>query len=315
MIGSGLKKLAAKNGLQVARGVAYGDFHGYAATFSEGAGYKRIVLTTRIPDAQKKAALQSTLEAENLMKRFRVTQLNILEDGIGIVFHDNPGTMKMLNAFCDWFFPLLDESGATGTDVCNECGEAFDGNDGWKLINGAAFRLHEHCALGIREAEEKREREQAAQDDGGYIKGAVGAFLGALIGAIAWAVVMCLGYVAALVGLLIGWLSKKGYEKLHGREGRGKVFILIAACIFAVIVGTLLADAVMLAQMIVSGEAALAFADILPSINYLMVNDAAYRAQTLGNMGQGLLFAALGTFGMLWQTHKENKSMKMIDLP
>ena len=50
MIGSGLKKLARENGMSIASGVAYGDFRGYAATFSEGSGYKLLAVTTKFPD-------------------------------------------------------------------------------------------------------------------------------------------------------------------------------------------------------------------------------------------------------------------------
>lgn len=48
MIGIGLKKLASENNMTVASGVAYGDLHGYAATLSEGAGYKLLVITTNL---------------------------------------------------------------------------------------------------------------------------------------------------------------------------------------------------------------------------------------------------------------------------
>lgn len=52
MIGSGLRKLAAAQGLQVAHGVAYGPLKGYCATLSEGSGYKQITLVTRFPNAE-----------------------------------------------------------------------------------------------------------------------------------------------------------------------------------------------------------------------------------------------------------------------
>ena len=42
LIGSGLKKLAKEYGMTVS-GVAYGSLGGFAATLSEGAGFKRIV--------------------------------------------------------------------------------------------------------------------------------------------------------------------------------------------------------------------------------------------------------------------------------
>ena len=52
MIGSGLKKLAEENGMTVAHGVAYGNLGGFSATFSEGAGWKRIDFATRFLDEE-----------------------------------------------------------------------------------------------------------------------------------------------------------------------------------------------------------------------------------------------------------------------
>jgi len=44
MIGSGLKKLAAANGLQIDGGVAYGVLKGCFVSLSEGSGYKRMCI-------------------------------------------------------------------------------------------------------------------------------------------------------------------------------------------------------------------------------------------------------------------------------
>lgn len=103
MIGYGLKKLAQRHGMKIARGVAYGSFCGYAATFCEGSGWKRIIVSTRFPSPTKRDALRATLEQHNLTAQYRVKSLEIFEDGIDILFLDNPGTMKKVEAFCQWF--------------------------------------------------------------------------------------------------------------------------------------------------------------------------------------------------------------------
>lgn len=56
MIGSGLKKLAKENGLRVSNGVAYGSLRGYAATLSEGSGFKQIVISTKFSARQAPGA-------------------------------------------------------------------------------------------------------------------------------------------------------------------------------------------------------------------------------------------------------------------
>lgn len=51
MIASGLKKLAKEYGMSVDKGIAYGSLGGFAATLSEGAGYKLIVFSTHFDDS------------------------------------------------------------------------------------------------------------------------------------------------------------------------------------------------------------------------------------------------------------------------
>lgn len=122
MIGSGLKKLAQENGMKVAKGVAYGSLQGFAATMSEGAGFKQIVFTTKFADPAQQDALLKVMNEANVSATYRVQSLNIAADGVQVVFLDNPGTMKKIHAFLDWFIPLLRQAGATAANICTECG-------------------------------------------------------------------------------------------------------------------------------------------------------------------------------------------------
>ena len=121
MIGSALKKLAAENGLTISGGIAYGNYQGYAITLSEGAGYKLLTVSTHLTDTACNW-LNSQLSGHNLMKEFRVEDVQLSETGAVIVFNDNPGTMKRFHEFLQWFFPLLPQAGATGYDCCCSCG-------------------------------------------------------------------------------------------------------------------------------------------------------------------------------------------------
>ena len=96
MIGYALRKYAEENEMTVAQGVAYGTLLGYAATLSEGMGYKRIVVVTRFTEPEKQEALQTMLDGRNLMQEYRIQKLTFTLDGILIDFLDNPGTMKKL---------------------------------------------------------------------------------------------------------------------------------------------------------------------------------------------------------------------------
>ena len=327
MIGSGLKKFAVENGLQVSHGVAYGSLRGYASTLSEGSGYKQIIISTKFSDPVKQQELQAVLNQKNITKEYRLQSLLFAPNGIRIVFSDTVGTMKKIAAFVDWFYPLLPEYGASNADFCSECGGQLTGGT-WKMVNGIAFHMHESCAQHLRDEiaaenetrkfkltyRRKKNETRKLEAEGSYGMGLLGALLGSAIGAIVWAFVLLAGYVASLVGLLIGFLAEKGYTLLKGKQGKGKIAILIIAIILGVVLGTFAADAITLVQMINNQELNIAYGDIPAMILLVFSNDAQYRSGTLGNILIGLLFAGLGVFALLRKTGKEVADTKFVDL-
>lgn len=316
MIGSGLKKFALANGLSVNGGVGYGNLRGFQATLSEGTGFKQIIINTKFPDVEKLNALQASLNSVNLQKDYRVQQLSFATNGIVIVFLDNPGTMKKIEAFVDWFFPLLTESGAFGADICPECGEPLYTDGVWRKVSGIAGCYHTACAEKISQelVDEQEAKEQA--DTGTYVSGAVGALIGALIGAVVWALVLTAGYVASIVGLLIAFLADKGYDLLKGRQGKGKIVALVASVIIGVVGGTVLAEFIGIAKLIGEGYfiPEITYANIPELFFYEMAENAEYSAAVCGNFFQGLLFAAIGVVFFIAQAAKKVSSPKMTDL-
>ena len=313
MVGSALKKLAKENGMKIDRGVAYGNLRGYMATLSEGAGWKQITFATAIGDSVKKTEFTDAVGSVDITKQYRVQKLEITGKAILVNFLDNPGTMKKIYGFLDWFIPLLETFGATKANVCAECGFEVTGGK-WVLIDGTAYYLHDTCAEHVKleiEAANTQEKEAAT---GSYISGAIGAFLGATVGAVLWAVVLLLGYVASVVGLVIGWLAEKGYALLKGRNGKAKIVILILAIVFGVAAGTIAADAVSLAGMINSGELPGWTMGDIPEMMLILMEDGEYAAATAKNVMLGLFFAALGVYTLLRQTGKEVSGIAYAEL-
>lgn len=314
MIGSALKKMAAENGMKVAKGVAYGSLKGYCATLFEGAGYKQIVLVTRFPEISQQDNLRNEVSTRNITKEFRVQNLTFAPNGISIVFTDNPGTMAKIHAFIDWFFPLLEQYGATKAGICPECGCAVEAGR-WVLQDGvAAMYVHEACAQKLERELEAENEEKKQTGQGSYWTGLLGAFLGSFIGSIAWALVLMLGYVASIIGFVIGWLANKGYDLLKGKQGKGKVVILAFAVIFGVLLGTLLPDVVELVRGIGTGEYFLTYGEIPMAILSLLLYEPEYARAVLADSLMGLLFAALGVFALLRKTRKEVADSKLITL-
>ena len=314
MIGSGLKKLARDHGMNVDKGVAYGSLGGFCVTMSEGAGYKQIVFATTIADPVKLTELQTILNGHDLQKEFRVTGLNISPKNIQVVFNDNPGTMKKIQAFLDFFLPLLKAAEATGANICPECGFEVSGGC-WKLIGGVAYYMHQPCADKVCRDIVAGDENRKETAEGNYATGFLGALLGSAIGAVLWAVVLYFGYVASLVGLAIGWLAEKGYNLLKGKQGKGKIVILVIAIIIGVLLGNFGADVITLVQMMGAGELpGMTYGDIPWLILLVLLEDSGYLVATLINIGMGMLFAALGVWGLLRRANAEVADTKIVDL-
>lgn len=222
---------------------------------------------------------------------------------ISVVFADTVGTMKKIEEFIQWFYPLLAQYGATGAHLCAHCGSDASAG-GWYLVDGVVHRFHDTCAEQLKTAIQTEQQEQRAQDEGSYVQGFFGALGGALIGAILWAIIYMVGYIASIVGLVAGWLAEKGYNLLRGKQGKGKVAILIIAVILSVIVGNYLGWVMM---------------DV--SDGYGLVDSLAYNLGLLlfypealgyffGDIALGLLFAGLGVFGVIKKSANEVADVK-----
>ena len=311
MIGSALKKLAAKNGLTVSGGIAFGSYQGYAISLSEGSGYKLLTISTHLTGSDIQW-LQSQLDSHNLTKEFRVRDTQFDVTGIQVVFNDNPGTMKRFEAFLQWFFPLLSQSGASGYTACCRCGQPFGGEERWKMIGDLPMHIHPACAEALlRTADQEREAELRS---GSYGKGLLGALLGGLIGAALWALILYLGYIASVAGLVIGLLAELFYEKFGGKNGKGKIPILLLAVVFGVVLGTIAGDALQAASMISSGDLFADYSDIFPLLLDNYFYNAEYTAAVNENLLMGLVFAILGVAGTLYKAYKDTKQLKSKDM-
>ena len=317
MIGNTYKKFALENGLTVSNGVAYGSLRGYAASLFEGGGWKAVVFSVRFSDPARRVELMDlvgNIGDRQLYKTYRVNRLGITDRMIQIQFHDNPGTMKKIAAFLDWFIPLLDAHGASKVNFCAECGLEIQDGD-WIMVNGMCHHVHSACGEKIQREIDSDNQRVKEERTGSYLSGTLGAFLGAALGAVLWAVVLYAGYIASLVGLVIGFLSEKGYNLLKGKQGKGKIVILILAVLFGVLAGTLAADVVTLGSMIRAGELPGLDASHIPALMiYMLFGNPEYLRATLSNVGMGLLFAGLGVFALLRRTSKEVADTKFVKL-
>lgn len=305
MIGSGLKKLAKENNMKVYGGVAYGSLRGFAATLSEGAGFKRIDFAVSFPDAADRVALTDRLTLGNVRSTYRVQNISFSPKSVQVVFHDTVGTMKKIREFLEYFLPLLQEYNATTANICAECGGALTAPK-WVQVNGICYPLHDTCAQRLQLDLEADNAQRLEEDPGNYLTGTLGALGGAILGGLVWGLVLKAGYMASLVGLFIGWLAEVGYRIAKGKQGKGKTWILAAAIVLAVTLGTFVPELLEIGAMIAGGQLPGFHMGELPVfIVALLVDNAAYRSAVLYNLGMGLLFAGLGVFVVLQRSARD----------
>lgn len=308
MIGSGLKKLAKENGMRVASGVAYGSYQGFAATFSEGSGYKRVDFSTKFPDPVQKTAFMDAVNAAGVQRTYRVQNMGVGERRIQVVFTDNPGTMKKIQEFLGWFIPLLRQYGASPVNVCSHCGGDVS-NGRWILMDGTAYFLHDTCAQNLAsqiDAGNARRKEEAT---GSYVTGTLGALLGSVLGAVVWALIYMAGVVASLAGFVIGILSQKGYDLLKGKQGKGKVVVLIITVLLGVVMGTF---GGYVAAMLVEYGSELGFSQVA---KYALTRITGNPLIVGKDLLMGLLFAGLGVYTLLRNTGRAVADDKFVYLP
>ncbi len=307
MFDKNVKNFAETNGLKIAKNIAYGNLRGYAATVSLGQGFIQIVLSTSFPDAIGQDAVKENIGRINISKEYGVREINFSQKQISITFaYTLKKHLSRVESFLDFFLPLLDEHKATGTNICPECGGDITSGC-WKLIDGIAYHMHTECGSRVKRDISAADQARKDNDTGNYVTGFIGAILGATLGGIVWGLVLLIGYVAAVVGLLIGFLAEKGYTLLKGKKGPGKIVILVLSIIFGVVFGTFFSDAITMLQEGFD-------LDEIPFLFELLFYDSEYVSATVGNIVLGLLFAGLGVFGLLRATGKEISDTKVIDL-
>lgn len=302
-----IKEYAASKGLKYAHNVAYGRLHGYAATLSQGDSFVQIILSTRFPNEERQKEFETKARSKDFAKEYKIQDLTFFPENIRIVFtYTGKKVLTNMNAFIQWFFPLLDSSDAGGVHICSECGEEI--TDGcWKLIHGVAYHMHNGCAQKLYTNVEAANQARKENSGGSYITGCLGALLGATLGGVLWGLILLIGYVASIVGYVIGFLANIGYVLFLGKPKKGKIVILIFATIFGVCFGTLFSDSIQLLKEGVKFKE-------LPEVFSILFRDGDYLFSTVLNMVLGLLFAALGVFSLLKNAGQEVSDVKIIDL-
>lgn len=245
---------------------------------------------------------QINLYLKENKKRYKASKA-LLNDGIVSVTLSSATVVKaeVLEAFLNDFSAYLQENGYTSS--CTFCNS--NENIGYTFTDGMVREVcpacHEKLEGIVEDIKEERET------SGSYLKGALGAILGGILGIIPWVLIGMLGFVAAISGLIMSYLSYKGYMLLKGKIGKGMIWILIIVLVVFTYVGVLFSLGVSIIQ-----EYGLEITELDVGAFITTMLGAPFDSELFetgvvwGQIVLGWFFAALGSYGFLKKAKRES---------
>ncbi len=306
-MGSALTKMAEVYSLKEAQGLIYGEIEGFLTTVSDSAIVRKMSISVIMPDDNTKNMVYGALSDPKITNKYYLQTINFTEKFINLEFAKNPGVAKKIDEFIAWYFPLLRNAGVKGASLCPACQQSLEGSvKVYKLINNKAVAYHSTCVAKVTDAiTESNEANKAEKANLG--RGLVGALLGAIVGAIPWAIVYALGYFVGWLGLIIGVAAFFGYKLFGGRVKKVTVVVLIVAVIVGVLAGEFLGVWIQTAYEFSKQGLEIPFFDIPGMIIDLLSNDSEAMSNVFKDVALGLVFAALGAYGVIRNVFKQSK--------
>lgn len=139
---------------------------------------------------------------------------------------------------------------------------------------------------------------------GNFLSGAVGALLGSLLGGIIWVLVYHLGYIAAIVGLIMIVCTFKGFSLFGGKLNVPGILFCVVLSAATLYVGEQVAIAWEIYD-IFRTDLPITFLQAYQSIPTFMEYDE-FRRAVIADMAYGYLFMAAGGFSVIWSTYKQH---------
>jgi len=308
MIGSGLKKYGRELGLNITPKNAYGEVGGYLVSLFEGAGYKSFYINCALA-SQDDLGSRYKIDAfvKDNKKEYNITSFDINEHGFTVMLYDTFGTLKKYKRFFLECLNFLKEIELLGADVCCNCKTKLDGENSRLIVDNGIMKKYDVDCVNAR-LNEIEELKNAPKESKNYAVGILGAFLGMLVGIVPWIIVYCFGFFVGWLGFLIGFCAQKGYELVGAKVGKLKVYIIIAMSLVGVVLAQFLGYCASVGIEFI--KMGISF-DILPLIAFVydfVVYDPQTRANFVGELFMGFVFAILGLIGLIRSLSRDAKS-------
>lgn len=299
MISSGLKKLGEQKGFKEEKNCVHGIQDGYYLSISETENLKRLTVGVTLADNDERRK-QIEEYISNNSKEMGIQSASIRPGYLDILFQNQFGIMDKLAARADALTTFLKQLAIPGAETCWYCGNALTGTGDKAVIEGAVVTMHGGCIESFsRRLDEAKDAFKNQNKK--YGMGAVGALIGGLVGTIPWVIIYVLGYIAGLAGLVIGFGAKFGYEKLGGKPGKLKPWIVVLAIIVCVLIGTFAGLCFSVAK-----EFEASVFEVVPFV-LEVIGEPEIFGPMIKDLLIGLAFAIAASYGIFKETRLENK--------
>ncbi len=324
------RKLSQETGLHFEDKRIFGWVDGYHVTFTMVLGMMfRFQVYLPANQALGQEADQEALQKSALLraeavrvleaaaKEYKLNRTASLtgEQFAAIEFRTTNKAIKQMGQFIRRAVAGIAGLGIPSVKACSHCGQIMESGEVPVRIKDDVFPMHDNCA-------EEAIRQQAWLGEpkkGSLPLGILGAAAAAILGAIPWAVVFAMGYMASLVGILIGFMVSRGYDLTHGRQGRVKIVIVLLFVLLSVALGQVAGGSYQLSEYYDEVQSELkSYEEMMytktEALVFYWTEDLWASPQAmqeeLGNFGTGVFFALLGCSGMFMQMARDTAAKK-----
>jgi len=227
---------------------------------------------------------------ESLLEMDCITDIevheNLLEATINMEALKNINTIEFFNEF----FAICKKSGVK--PICKLCQINLP-NAYFKHDN----KIFPSCNECVDDANRLKKAIQSP-DLRTYMRGSIGALFGALLGSVVWVIIALIGFFAAIGGVAISYAAYMGYTKLGGISNKKSIIIIGLSILVAVVFAEFVCIAIELYRHFSADGIEVGLLNII-LITFYILGDSEVFGEFIRNILLGLLFAGLGSWGLL----------------
>ncbi|MDR1388611.1 MAG: hypothetical protein LBJ31_01355 [Treponema sp.] len=285
-------------GLKQVNEVFYGRYLQYWLTLAknnaEGTDISlSMVIDKSISFEKMKEALLETENPGTIEINENLIEIQIIGD-----FYDTKSLLDRINKILS----ICNEFGVKS--ICQICKTNIP--DGYYNYNGEIVPVCTGCIDKINLLNEETKSPNLKS----YITGSIGALTGALIGSAVWIIVGLVGFYASIGGVAISYASFTGYTKLGGKSNKASILIIGVSILAAVIFAEMVGLGIEIAKYAKGENYQLSLIQVV-QILFAIIKSGENMGEIVRNMLVGLLFAGLGSWGLLTKIFKKAESAKI----